>query len=92
MQRYDVKGSTVGRSVHVYIHTYLHTHDTCVQRYDLKGSTVGRSVSEEDRNRPTVILKDLDFLTNHSMLQMGPERKNLLITQVCMYVCVYVCM
>jgi len=52
------------------------------QRYDLKGSTVGRSVSEAERKKPTVILKDLDFLNETRNMKIGAERKNILITQV----------
>jgi 1-phosphatidylinositol-4-phosphate 5-kinase len=52
------------------------------QRYDLKGSTVGRSVSEAERKKPTVILKDLDFLNETKSMKIGAERKNVLITQI----------
>mmetsp|Transcript_64297 Transcript_64297/g.158222 ORF Transcript_64297/g.158222 Transcript_64297/m.158222 type:complete len:727 (+) Transcript_64297:129-2309(+) len=52
------------------------------QRFDLKGSTVGRAVSEAEKTKPTVILKDLDFMDKNKNLDIGPERKSQLMGQI----------
>ena len=62
------------------------------QRYDLKGSKVGRAVSEEEKKNPTVILKDLDFKTKRGKLKIGYGRKEELLNQVIVCVCIYIYM
>ena len=52
------------------------------QRFDLKGSRVGRSVSENEAKKPTVILKDLDFLAEKKAIKLGMERKKIYVTQI----------
>lgn len=39
-------------------------------------------MSQVERSKPTVILKDLDFLIEKRTMNMGPERKNIFVTQV----------
>ncbi|GAX12037.1 1-phosphatidylinositol-4-phosphate 5-kinase [Fistulifera solaris] len=48
------------------------------ERYDLKGSTVGRKVSEEERRRPDVVLKDINFLEQKDISIRFETRKALL--------------
>jgi 1-phosphatidylinositol-4-phosphate 5-kinase len=52
------------------------------KRFDLKGSLSGRRVSEAERRAPTVILKDLNFLQEEKAIILGPERKDVLMTQI----------
>lgn len=63
-------------------------------RYDLKGSRVGRQADLEDREKPTAILKDLDYdeLRGKNSMLVGPIRKEILMKQVRVqadHVCAY---
>lgn len=50
-------------------------------RFDLKGSKVGRRASTKERNSNGV-LKDMDLLDSGFRLQMGAERRAMLLVQV----------
>lgn len=50
-------------------------------RFDLKGSKIGRRASQKERTSNGV-LKDLDLIESGFRLQMGPERRAMLLVQV----------
>ena len=50
--------------------------------YDLKGSTHGRKASEKDKKQETPVLKDLDFLENNEIIQIGSSKAKLFCEQL----------
>ncbi|KAI8801365.1 hypothetical protein BJ742DRAFT_744620 [Cladochytrium replicatum] len=51
--------------------------------YDLKGSTVGRSIPEEEaRSNPRAVMKDLNWMSRHRKMILGPTKKNILTEQM----------
>lgn len=51
--------------------------------YDLKGSMIGRLYPEEKAlNNPRAVLKDKNWLNRKRMLNLGPEKRKLLIEQM----------
>lgn len=50
--------------------------------YDLKGSTHGRKASEKDKQQETPVLKDLDFLENNEIIQIGSDKAKLFCEQL----------
>ncbi|SPR00499.1 unnamed protein product (mitochondrion) [Plasmodiophora brassicae] len=41
--------------------------------YDIKGSTLGRKATTREKEQETPVLKDLDFIENSQMINIGPE-------------------
>uniref|UniRef100_K3X549 PIPK domain-containing protein n=1 Tax=Globisporangium ultimum (strain ATCC 200006 / CBS 805.95 / DAOM BR144) TaxID=431595 RepID=K3X549_GLOUD len=50
-------------------------------RFDLKGSKIGRRATQKERNSNGV-LKDMDLLDSGFRLQMGAERRGMLLVQI----------
>jgi 1-phosphatidylinositol-4-phosphate 5-kinase len=51
--------------------------------YDLKGSSVGRLFPEEKAlNNPKAVLKDKNWINRGKKLNLGPEKRMLLIKQM----------
>ncbi|KAF1327280.1 Phosphatidylinositol-4-phosphate-5-kinase, partial [Globisporangium splendens] len=50
-------------------------------RFDLKGSKIGRRATQKERNSNSV-LKDMDLLDSGFRLQMGVERRAMLLVQI----------
>merc|ERR1711933_169094 len=59
-------------------HTDLEIHTI----YDLKGSTKGRNATEKEKKQETPVLKDLDFLENKEVLQIGSIKAKLFCEQL----------
>ncbi|CAO3629424.1 unnamed protein product [Cunninghamella blakesleeana] len=53
------------------------------ETYDLKGSTFGRITSDEEIERNShSVMKDLNWMNNGKKLELGPLKKNMLLTQL----------
>lgn len=53
------------------------------ETYDLKGSLVGREVSQEEiKSKPRVVMKDMNWLNAHKILQLGPAKRKLIVEQL----------
>merc|ERR1712003_99659 len=50
--------------------------------YDLKGSTKGRCATEKEKLQETPVLKDLDFMQNKEVLQIGSVKAKLFCEQL----------
>merc|ERR1712048_1558267 len=50
--------------------------------YDLKGSTKGRNATEKEKKQETPVLKDLDFMQNKEVLQIGSVKAKLFTQQL----------
>merc|ERR1712113_761010 len=50
--------------------------------YDLKGSTHGRKATEKEKAQETPVLKDLDFLENNEIIQIGSIKAKLFCEQL----------
>jgi 1-phosphatidylinositol-4-phosphate 5-kinase len=58
-------------------------HKDIHETFDLKGSTVGRMYPEEKAAKnPRAVLKDLNWINRHKMLELGPEKRALLTEQL----------
>lgn len=58
-------------------------HRDIHQTYDLKGSTIGREFDEAKlKENPKGPLKDLNWIHRGMALQLGPRKKNLLMSQL----------
>jgi len=52
------------------------------ERYDLKGSTRNRFTTDEERQDPNVVLKDLDWINSGRKLHLGGDKKRRLLGQI----------
>ena len=52
------------------------------ERYDLKGSTRNRFTTDEERQDPNVVLKDLDWINSGRKLHLGGDKKRRLLSQI----------
>eukprot|EP01117_Protostelium_nocturnum_P016395 TRINITY_DN6491_c0_g1_i1.p1 TRINITY_DN6491_c0_g1~~TRINITY_DN6491_c0_g1_i1.p1 ORF type:complete len:1091 (+),score=342.66 TRINITY_DN6491_c0_g1_i1:185-3457(+) len=52
------------------------------EQYDLKGSTIGRSVDSEGLDLSQVALKDNDFAANKRRINLGIEKRAILLEQI----------
>ena len=52
------------------------------ERYDLKGSTRNRFTTDEERQDPNVVLKDLDWINSGRKLHLGADKKRRLLAQI----------
>ena len=50
--------------------------------YDLKGSTHGRAATEKEKRQETPVLKDLDFIENNEIIQIGKTKSKLFCEQL----------
>ena len=58
-------------------------HKDVHETFDLKGSTVGRTYPEDKAEKnPRAVLKDLNWINRHKMLELGPEKRALLTEQL----------
>src|SRR5258708_18702453 len=58
-------------------------HRDVHETFDLKGSTGGREYPEEKtQNNPRAVLKDLNWINRGRQLELGPEKRALLIEQL----------
>ena len=58
-------------------------HKDIHETFDLKGSTVGREYPEEKAAKnPRAVMKDLNWINRHKMLELGPEKRALLTEQL----------
>ena len=73
-----------GRKIHfVIMNNLFPAHKDIHDSYDLKGSTVGRIYPEERaRENPRAVLKDLNWIDRGKVLELGPEKRALLIEQL----------
>jgi 1-phosphatidylinositol-4-phosphate 5-kinase len=63
--------------------TVFPPHRDIHQTYDLKGSTVGREFDESKlKHNPKGPLKDLNWINRGMSLQLGPRKKNLVLSQL----------
>ena len=53
------------------------------RRYDLKGSWVRREVGERHRLDPKVLGMDQDFVHMYDKINIGPKKKQELLSAVC---------
>jgi hypothetical protein len=53
------------------------------QTFDLKGSMFGRITSDEEvKKNPHAVMKDQNWVKNKQQLQLGPAKRDILITQL----------
>lgn len=73
-----------GRKIHfVIMNNLFPPHKDVHETYDLKGSTVGREYPEERaRENPRAVLKDLNWIRRGRRLELGPEKRTLLLEQI----------
>ena len=58
-------------------------HRDIHKTYDLKGRTVGREYPEEKAAKNSrAVLKDLNWINRGNMLELGPEKRALLMEQL----------
>ena len=58
-------------------------HKDIHETFDLKGSTVGRTYPEDKAEKnPRAVLKDLNWINRHKLLELGPEKRALLTEQL----------
>ena len=71
-----VKMRHLRHKVHfIVMNSVFDTTEKLHAKYDLKGSTVGRAAGEETRKKDDVVLKDLDFIQDRRILNLGPRKK-----------------
>src|ERR1700678_2056488 len=73
-----------GRKIHfVIMNNLFPPHKDIHETFDLKGSTVGRMYPEDMAEKnPRAVLKDLNWINRHKMLELGPEKRALLTEQL----------
>jgi len=73
-----------GRKIHfVIMNNLFPPHKDVHETFDLKGSTVGRTYPEDKAAKnPRAVLKDLNWINRHKMLEFGPEKRALLTEQL----------
>ncbi|KAI8975102.1 hypothetical protein BDF20DRAFT_823015 [Mycotypha africana] len=72
-----------GRKIHFVVMGNVLPNDKVVhETYDLKGSTFGRLTPDEIANQSGAILKDLNWVLNGKKLELGPQKRNLLMEQL----------
>lgn len=73
-----------GRKIHfVIMNNLFPPHKDIHETFDLKGSTVGREYPEEKaKQNPRAVLKDLNWIKHHTMLELGPEKRAFLTEQL----------
>ncbi|KAJ3033614.1 Phosphatidylinositol-4-phosphate 5-kinase, partial [Rhizophlyctis rosea] len=53
------------------------------ETYDLKGSLIGRELPEEEaKTNPRAVLKDLNWLKREKKIELGPEKRQILVEQM----------
>lgn len=79
-----VKLSSYGRNIYfVIMNNLCPPHKDIHSTFDLKGSTVGRSTDPAKLAKiPTATQKDLDFLRQHKLIQLGPRKEKLFQDQI----------
>jgi len=83
LHRVHLPGTALGKKVYFAVMGNVFPIDKDIhERYDLKGSTRGRVTSEEERQDPNVVLKDLDWLSSGRKLHLGEDKKRRLLAQV----------
>ncbi|TFK19346.1 SAICAR synthase-like protein [Coprinopsis marcescibilis] len=73
-----------GRKIHfVIMNNLFPPHKDIHETFDLKGSTVGREYPEDKAAvNPRAVLKDMNWVNRGKMLELGPEKRALLIEQL----------
>ncbi|KAI6006139.1 hypothetical protein EDD15DRAFT_2384705 [Pisolithus albus] len=73
-----------GRKIHfVIMNNLFPPHKDIHETFDLKGSTVGRLYPEEKAQKnPRAVLKDLNWIDRGKRLELGPEKRALLLVGI----------
>ncbi|WWC57693.1 uncharacterized protein I303_100227 [Kwoniella dejecticola CBS 10117] len=73
-----------GRKIHfVIMNNLFPPHRDIHETYDLKGSAFGREYSEEKaKTNPKAVLKDKNWVNRNRSLELGPEKRALLLEQL----------
>ncbi|GAA5977881.1 hypothetical protein JCM11641_006098 [Rhodosporidiobolus odoratus] len=73
-----------GKKIHfVIMNNLFPPHRDIHETYDLKGSAIGRLYPEDKAaQNPHAVLKDLNWVTRHRQLALGPEKKALFEEQL----------
>ncbi|KAL0092088.1 hypothetical protein J3Q64DRAFT_1726961 [Phycomyces blakesleeanus] len=73
-----------GRKIHfVVMGNVFPANKDIHETYDLKGSTFGRLTPEEEISKnPHAVMKDQNWVQRHKTLELGPLKRELLITQL----------
>eukprot|EP00474_Spongospora_subterranea_P009263 CRZ09721.1 hypothetical protein [Spongospora subterranea] len=50
--------------------------------YDIKGSTLGRKATEAEKCQETPVLKDVDFIDNNQVINIGPKNGSIFLRQL----------
>ena len=83
LHRVHLPGMASGKKVYFVVMGNVFPIDKPIhERYDLKGSTRGRVTSEEERQDPNVVLKDLDWIRAGRKLHLGADKKRRLLAQI----------
>lgn len=80
-----IKMPHMRRAVHFVVMQSVFYGDRDVHTmYDLKGSTVGRAASTKERARghSRCVFKDLDLLSHHDVIALGPGRREAFLAQI----------
>ncbi|KAI8086396.1 uncharacterized protein BX664DRAFT_282297 [Halteromyces radiatus] len=73
-----------GRKIHfVVMGNVFPSNKNVHETYDLKGSTFGRLTTDDEINKnPYAVMKDLNWIKRKKKLELGPEKRNLFLTQL----------
>ncbi|KAI8341139.1 hypothetical protein BC941DRAFT_347147 [Chlamydoabsidia padenii] len=73
-----------GRKIHfVVMGNVFPPNKNVHETYDLKGSTFGRLTMDEEINKnPYAVMKDQNWVNRNMKLELGPEKRHFLLTQL----------